>query len=244
VAYSGSVGGSSGSASNGGAGGNASGLSPCCGGPSFAPGDGGGGGAGSSFVSNLIEYPEALGPYNTGDVLIEFVPVIEIDTPANGAVYSPGQVVEASWSCGYSSSTALGCSSGTSGTVPSGSPINTTPGTHTFTVQSRVCAGACNLPISSTVTYTVKARGTGKAGGESMKITRAAISSRHQRAKFKFKATAVGATGFQCALPKKPNGTHNKAKPRYRSCTSPKTYRHLKAGRSAPVRIGGFRHGP
>ncbi len=257
VFYSGSVAGTAGSASNGGAGGNASGLGPCCGSPSFAPGGGGGGGggylgggggatgmgtcsgcngnggtgaggaAGSSFASNSIEYPEVVQAYNTGDVFIEFVPVIEIDTPANGAVYSPGQVVDANWSCGYSSSTALGCSSGTTGTVPSGSPINTTPGTHTFTVQSTVNNSGGSHPISATVTYTVKAGGGKPAAA---KITKAVISSRHHRAKFKFKSTAAGATGFQCALSKKPKDEHNKAKPRYRSCTSPETYKHLKAG--------------
>jgi hypothetical protein len=90
-----------------------------------------------------------------------------------------------------------------------------------------VCAGACNLPIGATVAYTIKAGG-GKAAAA--KIAKTVISSRHHRAKFKFKSTGAGATGFQCALSKRPNGKHNKAKPRYRSCTSPKTYKHLKAG--------------
>jgi hypothetical protein len=251
VSYAGSVAGSSGSGSGGGAGGNASSLSPCCGGQdSFAPGGGGGGGggyfgggggatgmgtcsptpcgnggtgqggaAGSSFVSKAIENPEIVQLYNTGDVFIEFVPVIEIDAPANGAVYAPGQVVDASWSCGYSYSTTLGASSCT-GTDASGSPISTTPGTHTFIVTGDDNA---RQPLSVTVTYTVKA-GTPPAA----KIAKAVISSEHHSAKFSFRA--AGATGFQCALSQKPKGKDKRAKPKYSSCTSPKRYKHLKAG--------------
>ncbi len=185
VTYSNGVAGSAGSGADGGAGGNASGLGPCCGSPTFAPGGGGGGGggyfgggggatgmgscsgascngnggpgqggaAGSSFVSNSIQDSEIVQAYNTGDVFIEFIPVIEIDAPANGAVYTSGQVVDASWSCGYSYSTALGLS-GCTATEPAGSAINTTPGTHTFTVTGQ---DGRRDSLSATVTYTVKA---------------------------------------------------------------------------------------
>ena len=56
------------------------------------------------------------------------------------------------------------------------------------------------------------------------------ISSKHHSATFTFKATG-SFTGLQCALVKKPTGKHKtKPKPRYRACTSPKTYKHLKKG--------------
>jgi YVTN family beta-propeller protein len=57
------------------------------------------------------------------------------------------------------------------------------------------------------------------------KITKAKISRRAGKAKFTFKAVKVAATGFQCALKSK----HRK--PKFRSCKSPKTYRHVKRGR-------------
>ncbi len=141
-----------------GGGGGATGAQSCSPSPCQAESNGEGGAAGSSFVSKQIKYPEIRLVYGVGDVLIELVPVIEIDTPANGAVYSPGQVVDARWSCSYSSTTELGCNSPTSGTVPSGSPISTAPGTHTFTVKSTVHDSAGSHPISASVTYTVKPR--------------------------------------------------------------------------------------
>ncbi|MGH3266384.1 MAG: hypothetical protein ACRDNS_30825, partial [Trebonia sp.] len=49
-------------------------------------------------------------------------------------------------------------------------------------------------------------------------------------ATFKFKATGPAATGFQCALVKKTNGRHGKAKLRFARCRSPKTYKHLARG--------------
>jgi hypothetical protein len=98
-------------------------------------------------------------------VFIEFWPVIEIDTPANGAVYSPGQAVDASWECASYSSGPGGCNS-SSGTVPSGSPIDTTPGTHTFTVNGKVnVTGNGSQPVSATVTYTVSSGGGGGGAG-------------------------------------------------------------------------------
>jgi hypothetical protein len=142
-----------------GGGGGATGMGTCSPSPCGNGGTGGGGAAGSSFVSKAIEAPEMGEIYNTGDVFIEFVPVIEIDTPANDAVYSPGQDVDASWSCGYSYSTALGASNCT-GTDASGSRINTSPGVHTFTVHGTDGSGA--RTVSATVTYTVK---TGGGGG-------------------------------------------------------------------------------
>jgi hypothetical protein len=141
-----------------GGGGGATGMGTCSPSPCGNGGTGAGGAAGSSFVSKAIEAPEVEQLYNTGDVFIEFLPVIEIDTPANGAVYPPGKAVDASWSCAYSPSTTLGASNCT-GTDASGSRINTTPGVHTFTVHG--IAGTGQQTISATVTYTVKAGGGG-----------------------------------------------------------------------------------
>ena len=139
-----------------GGGGGATGMGSCSG--TSCPGNGGsgqGGGAGSSFASNAIQYPTFTFAGNTGDVYVEFWPIIEIDTPANGAVYSPGQVLDAQWECdGYGQGPG-GCDN-SSGTVPSGSPINTSPGTHTFTVNANVnVTGNGSQPVNASVTYTV-----------------------------------------------------------------------------------------
>jgi hypothetical protein len=185
-----------------GGGGGATGASTCSPTPCAGHTSGEGGGAGSSFVSDAIEYPTFTFATAVGDVFIEFWPVIEIDTPANGAVYSPGQVVNASWVCASYSSGPGGCNS-SSGTVPSGSPINATPGTHTFTVNGKVnVTGNGSQPVSATVTYTVKAA---TVKPPKARITKTVISSKHHSAKFTFSVT--GATG------------------------SPKAYKHLKAAR-------------
>ncbi len=52
----------------------------------------------------------------------------------------------------------------------------------------------------------------------------AKISSKHHQATFRF-GTTGRTKGTQCAL------AHGKAALKFKSCTSPKTYRHLKAGR-------------
>jgi hypothetical protein len=62
------------------------------------------------------------------------------------------------------------------------------------------------------------------------KITKAKISSKHHQAKLSFKAIGT-ATGFQCALVEKPKKHHTKPKPHFKSCRSPKTYKHLKPGK-------------
>ena len=76
-----------------------------------------------------------------------FTPLIEIDNPTDGAQYTQGQVVNASYSC------LNDCA----GTVASGSPIDTTTvGDHTFEVTNR----AQSHPFAvSTLHYTVLAAG-------------------------------------------------------------------------------------
>jgi hypothetical protein len=78
------------------------------------------------------------------------VPVVTITTPVNGATYGPGQAVAASYSCtdgnGGSGVPAANCV----GTVANGANIDTTPGTHVFTVTATDVAGNVT---SSTVTY-------------------------------------------------------------------------------------------
>jgi hypothetical protein len=150
-----------------GGGGGATGLDKPTGtcGTCNAAGSGQGGAAGSSFVSNQAMDPvdESL-LYGAGNGTVIIVPVIEIDAPASGAVYAPGQVIDASWACAYdnaSPGTDLGPGGSCTGTVANGSAIDTSPGTHTFTVSGTVSSNGSHT-VSASVTYTVKTGGAAK----------------------------------------------------------------------------------
>ena len=197
-----------------------SGSCGACGGA----GSGQPGGGGSSFTSSQtmdpVDESNLVGPGN-GEVVI--VPAIEIDAPASGAVYTPGQVVSASWSCGYDPTTSLGVS-GCTASVASGSPIDTSPGSHTFTVSGGVSSNG-NHTVTASVTYTVSVTAT----ATHVSITAARIDSRHRTATLTFKAVGA-ATGSQCALIKrKKNGAY--PMPSFSSCRSPVIYKHLRPGR-------------
>jgi hypothetical protein len=107
-----------------GGGGGATGLDRSSGncGVCNGSGSGQGGGGGSSFVSRKMSDPVDESLVQTSwNGWAAVVPVIEIDAPLSGAVYKPGQVVHARWSCGYDGSTGLGISNnckGVSRTVP------------------------------------------------------------------------------------------------------------------------------
>jgi len=195
-------------------------------------GSGQGGAGGSSFAANQVLFPRAPGVLaNTRDVFIKFVPAIEITTPANGAVYAPGQSVSASWSCGYDGATALGPGSNCTGTVASESPISTTPGTHTFTVAGKVNNDSSQV-LTATVTYTVSSGRRATSPPHSAKILKAKINKKKHEATFTFRASGT-VTGFDCALvpPTKKGKHHKKTKVNLSACRSPKTYKHLKQGK-------------
>jgi Divergent InlB B-repeat domain len=86
------------------------------------------------------------------------------------------------------------------------------------------CTVALNAAQAVTATFNLL-RPTGT------KITKARINKRRHTASFTFTAKGTVA-GFQCALvkPAKKGKHHKKRKPAFKSCTSPKTYRHLKRG--------------
>ena len=87
-------------------------------------------------------------------------PTVTITVPANGGNYAQGSTVNANYSC-----SAVNAGSGSptgpyltttqcTGTVPSGTPIDTTPGSHSFTVSTQ---DSVTDNASSTVTYNVVA---------------------------------------------------------------------------------------
>jgi DNA-binding beta-propeller fold protein YncE len=87
-------------------------------------------------------------------------------------------------------------------------------------------AGACRVAMTTdrAISATFKLLAT------NTKITKATISSKKHRATFTFGAVG-NRSGFRCALVRKPKRHHKHAKPSYRSCHSPKRYKHLKARR-------------
>jgi hypothetical protein len=128
-----------------GGGGGASGPQGCvastC--DTFYSGEGGGGG--SSFVAASATLETGSAGNSALAPSVTFTPQIEIDTPANGATYSPGQVVDAAWSC---ATAVTGCS----GTTASGQPIQTSPcGAYSFSVTGSIMGQA----VSGTVEYSI-----------------------------------------------------------------------------------------
>ncbi len=84
-------------------------------------------------------------------------PTIQLDTPADGAVYSLNQPVQASYSCVDPASPVTDCV----GSVPSGSVVDTsTAGSFTFTVTSHDQAGDVSSVTHSYAVQTQAGGGT------------------------------------------------------------------------------------
>ena len=98
-----------------------------------------------------------------------------------------------------------------------------------FSGWSGACtgSGACKLKLSANRAVVA----TFKPLPPATTITTAKISGKHHSAKFTFEA-AGRTTGFQCKLVRQRKG-RGAPKPRFSSCKSPKTFRHLKPGKYA-----------
>lgn len=75
-------------------------------------------------------------------------PVVFVATPSNGAVYTPGQVVNAVYACADPTTGIKSCT----GPVANGAPIDTTVGQHTFSVDA---SDNADNPARTTVSYRV-----------------------------------------------------------------------------------------
>jgi hypothetical protein len=102
--------------------------------------------------------------------------------------------------------------------------------TASFYTASVSGAYTCAVIAANAAGASVESSAQDIVGAARAKLTKSKISGRHRTAAFSF--TAVGdATGFQCALVKQPSRKHKKApKPKYRACSSPKTYKKLARG--------------
>ncbi len=155
-------GGSGGANSEGYGGGGGGGYYGGGGGAGGAGADGGGGGGSSHVASAFEEVSSALdGSKEHASLVIIYKsaapPGVSITTPAKGAVYSEGQIVEASYSCteGAGGPGLKAGGEGCAGTVAKGDAVETsTPGEHHFTVTATSKDG---LSTAQTVSYTVAA---------------------------------------------------------------------------------------
>lgn len=101
-----------------------------------------------------------------------------------------------------------------------------------FTGWSGACTGdaACTVAMSSDRSVVASfARGSAPTRPSHIEVTKARINATRHTASFSF--TASGARSFQCELIPPAKKGHKKAKVTFSSCRSPKTYRHLKAGK-------------
>ena len=155
-------GGSGGANSEGFGGGGGGGYYGGGGGAGGSGADGGGGGGSSYVASAFEEVSSALdGSKEQASLVIIYQsaapPTASITTPAEGAVYTEGQTVDASYTCteGTGGPGLKPGSEGCSGTVAKGGAVETsTPGEHHFTVTATSKDG---LSKAQTVSYTVGA---------------------------------------------------------------------------------------
>jgi hypothetical protein len=125
----------------------------------------------------------------------------------------------------------IACGASCSNHFTPGTAINLTPTPDqhsTFAGWGGACFGAgatCELTLNAD-----RSVSAAFIGPPNTKISGAAINQAAGRATFKFKAVGVSkaeaAIGFKCALLKKKH-----AKRKFRRCTSPKKYKHLKPHR-------------
>lgn len=87
-------------------------------------------------------------------------PAIALTTPAQGAVFASGEAVNATYSCADLGGAGM---ASCTGTVPSGQPLDTTPGTHTFTVTAIDNAGN-----TTTVTHSYRASICSRTGAHAV----------------------------------------------------------------------------
>jgi hypothetical protein len=108
---------------------------------------------GSKELCDALHNCTMAGPIS-GIKVDKKVPAIALTTPANGGSYIVGSVVNASYSCSDTGGSGVATCVGT---VPNGSPIDTSAGPKSFTVNSTDVAGnaAPTVTASYNSTYSI-----------------------------------------------------------------------------------------
>jgi glycine rich protein len=181
---------------------------------------GGGGGGGACFVESSgggggsFLIPPGGIEGNTSDAAFVQIsynppPSISIATPTNGATYTQGQSVAASYSCSAPAKTSV---KSCIGSVGNGAPIDTaTVGQHSFTVSAEDADAGTATQTVSYVVVPQKVPATTLGSHPKKKIK---TKKKKVKVKFTFSSSEPGST-FECKLDK---GA-------YAPCTSPKTYK-------------------
>ena len=78
-------------------------------------------------------------------------PAATISTPGSGTAYTEGESVAAAYSCSSAAPGSVGCA----GTVPPGAPLDTSLGTHSFSVTATDADG---VSVTQTISYSVVAQ--------------------------------------------------------------------------------------
>jgi hypothetical protein len=139
------------------------------GGPGLKPGSEGCGGTvgkgepidtstgGAHEFTVVATSQDGLSTSKTVKYTVTAPPTVSITTPAQGAQYDEGEVIDAAYSCseGPGGPGLKPGSEGCSGPVADGAAIDTTPGEHEFTVTAHSADG---LSSSASVKYTVLGR--------------------------------------------------------------------------------------
>lgn len=108
--------------------------------------------------------------------------------------------------------------------------LTATPaGGSAFTGWSGACTGSGACKVTMSASRNVTASFSRVPAPSHSRITKAKINATKHTANFSF--TARGATGFQCELIAPTKKGHKKPKLKFGSCRSPKSYKHLKAGK-------------
>jgi hypothetical protein len=124
------------------------------GGVTLSPAPGGGGGGSSAFAGGVTGTASTLDTTGTALITLTYAapPTISITSPANGATYSQGQLVNAAYACTPSAASTL---TSCTGPVAAGTAIDTTtPGQHIFAVTGQDQDGG---HATATTSYTVSA---------------------------------------------------------------------------------------
>ena len=106
---------------------------------------------GTKNLCDLLGNCVPVGPFSFQ--IDKQAPAVTVTTPASGANYAPGSVVNAAYSCSDGTGgSGIKLVNGCSGTVANGAAIDTTVGTHTFTVTATDAGGN---QATKSVTYSV-----------------------------------------------------------------------------------------